>query len=91
MLSPDAESPLLALDPSKIYCIGGIVDRTVKRGITLEFAVSRGSVGHLVISIHVPTLLWDLLHSIHSHPFLLYRNPSVEKVSRPLTPRLSMA
>lgn len=40
ILSPDAELPLLALDPGKVYCIGGIVDRTVKKGITLGYAVS---------------------------------------------------
>lgn len=42
MLSPDAEEPLLAaeLDPTKIYCVGGIVDRTVTKGMTTAFAVS---------------------------------------------------
>ena len=40
VLSPDAELPLLQLDLAKVYCIGGIVDRTVKRGTTLSYAVS---------------------------------------------------
>ena len=40
VLSPDAELPLLQLDLTKVYCIGGIVDRTVKRGTTLSYAVS---------------------------------------------------
>merc|ERR1712078_813423 len=30
-LTPDSETPLLELDPGKVYCIGGIVDRTVAR------------------------------------------------------------
>jgi len=38
VLSPDAEDPLEEIDPSKVYLIGGIVDRTVKKHITAGFA-----------------------------------------------------
>jgi tRNA (guanine9-N1)-methyltransferase len=36
MLSPDAKQPLEALDPCKVYCVGGLVDRTPRNGITIE-------------------------------------------------------
>lgn len=38
VLSPDAPQPLEALDPAKTYCIGGVVDRTPKKGITATVA-----------------------------------------------------
>lgn len=38
VLSPDGEEPLMELDPSKIYCIGGIVDRTTKKNVTKSWA-----------------------------------------------------
>lgn len=39
-MSPDAQEPLPAapLDPSKVYVIGGIVDKTVQKNLTIEFA-----------------------------------------------------
>ncbi|GAX80719.1 hypothetical protein CEUSTIGMA_g8154.t1 [Chlamydomonas eustigma] len=42
MLSPDALDPLTHLDSSTVYCIGGIVDRTVCKGITLGWAREQG-------------------------------------------------
>jgi hypothetical protein len=42
MLSPDAPEPLLALEPGKVYCIGGIVDRSVCKGLTLGWASDSG-------------------------------------------------
>lgn len=39
VLSPDAPEPLLLLDPSKAYVVGGIVDRSVRKFITADFAV----------------------------------------------------
>lgn len=41
-LSPDATDVLTELDPGKIYCIGGLVDRSVSRNATLAHAASRG-------------------------------------------------
>jgi len=41
-LTPDSETPLLELDPGKVYCIGGIVDRTVAKGHSLRWAQERG-------------------------------------------------
>lgn len=38
LLSPDAAEPLLTIDPTKVYVIGGIVDKTVQKGLTMEFA-----------------------------------------------------
>jgi len=35
MLSPDAEEPLLELDPAAVYVIGGIVDTSVRAGESL--------------------------------------------------------
>lgn len=40
LLSPDAPEPLTCMEADKVYVIGGIVDRTVKKGTTLNFAVS---------------------------------------------------
>lgn len=39
MLSPDAEEPLLQLEQGKVYVVGGIVDRSVRKGVTRGFAV----------------------------------------------------
>ncbi|KAK9816432.1 hypothetical protein WJX72_000139 [[Myrmecia] bisecta] len=38
VLSPDAEEALEALEDDKVYCIGGIVDRTPKKFVTQQFA-----------------------------------------------------
>lgn len=38
VLSPDAREPLPQIDLSKVYVIGGIVDRTVNKGMTLNMA-----------------------------------------------------
>ena len=40
MLSPDGEEVLQDLDPTMVYCIGGIVDRTTKKNLTKGWAVS---------------------------------------------------
>ena len=52
ILSPDAEEPLLSLDLAKVYCIGGIVDRTVKKGTTLAHAVRESGQGGQLDTIH---------------------------------------
>ena len=44
MLSPDAHEPLLELQPEQVLCIGGIVDRTVCKGLTAGWAAERGVV-----------------------------------------------
>ncbi|GIM05742.1 hypothetical protein Vretimale_10224, partial [Volvox reticuliferus] len=42
VLSPDAAEPLLDLDSERhVYVIGGIVDRTHRKGLTLKFAEAR--------------------------------------------------
>eukprot|EP00198_Chlamydomonas_reinhardtii_P013077 XP_001702414.1 predicted protein [Chlamydomonas reinhardtii] len=38
VLSPDAEEPLEAVDTAHVYVVGGIVDRTVRKGLTVKFA-----------------------------------------------------
>jgi hypothetical protein len=42
-LTPDAEAPLPPgpLDPRRVYALGGIVDRSVRRGLTAEWAAER--------------------------------------------------
>lgn len=42
LLSPDAEKPLMQLDPDKAYVIGGIVDRSVCKGLTARFGAQHG-------------------------------------------------
>lgn len=42
MLSPDASEPLLDVNDDKIYIIGGIVDRSVQKFVTLEYAERHG-------------------------------------------------
>ena len=39
MLSPDAELVLDMLDDEHVYCIGGLVDRSPKTGLSTAFAV----------------------------------------------------
>lgn len=39
VLSPDAAEPLTDLDPARVYVVGGIVDKSVIRGVTAGFAV----------------------------------------------------
>ncbi|GIL62907.1 hypothetical protein Vafri_17110 [Volvox africanus] len=42
VLSPDAAEPLLDLDSERcVYVIGGIVDRTHRKGLTLKYAEAR--------------------------------------------------
>ncbi|KAG2425676.1 hypothetical protein HXX76_013518 [Chlamydomonas incerta] len=38
VLSPDAEEALEGVDGEHVYVIGGIVDRTVRKGLTVKFA-----------------------------------------------------
>lgn len=49
VLSPDAQDPLDAIDPSKVYVIGGIVDKTVQKGLTRDFAQQ-----HNLMSFRLP-------------------------------------
>ncbi|KAJ9516697.1 hypothetical protein QJQ45_015147, partial [Haematococcus lacustris] len=47
IMSPDAEAALLPmggepLNPQAVYVVGGIVDRTVRKGLTLEYAAAAG-------------------------------------------------
>lgn len=42
VLSPDSDEPLLELDPAKAYVIGGIVDRSVCKGLTSGFGSRYG-------------------------------------------------
>ena len=36
-LSPDAPDPLLSIDSTKVYVIGGFIDRSVNKVILLDF------------------------------------------------------
>ncbi|GLI59957.1 hypothetical protein VaNZ11_002012 [Volvox africanus] len=51
ILSPDAAAPLMALDERRVYVVGGIVDRSVVRGVTAGFAAN-----HSLESYRLPTL-----------------------------------
>ena len=42
MLSPDATEPLLEIDESNIYVVGGLVDRTIRKHATSRFAQENG-------------------------------------------------
>jgi hypothetical protein len=42
VLSPDADEPLLELNPKQAYVIGGIVDRSVCKGLTTGFGARHG-------------------------------------------------
>mmetsp|Transcript_12375 Transcript_12375/g.24876 ORF Transcript_12375/g.24876 Transcript_12375/m.24876 type:complete len:350 (+) Transcript_12375:69-1118(+) len=42
VLSPDATEPLIDIDESKIYIVGGLVDRTIKKHATSRFAQENG-------------------------------------------------
>ncbi|EFJ43329.1 hypothetical protein VOLCADRAFT_96591 [Volvox carteri f. nagariensis] len=58
VLSPDASEPLLDLDPEhRVYVIGGIVDRTHRKGLTLKYAeAQRVTAVRLPISEHAVQL-----------------------------------
>lgn len=49
VLSPDADDILQEFDPTKVYIIGGIVDRTVCSNLTLDRASEQG-----VVSLRLP-------------------------------------
>lgn len=42
VLSPDASEELLDLDPSKVFVIGGLVDRTISKGLSFSQAEELG-------------------------------------------------
>jgi tRNA (guanine9-N1)-methyltransferase len=49
-LSPDAKEALTDIDESKVYIIGGIVDRTVKKSMTLTYAKVRSVFKYVLIN-----------------------------------------
>eukprot|EP00200_Dunaliella_tertiolecta_P003984 CAMPEP_0202350716 /NCGR_PEP_ID=MMETSP1126-20121109/7673_1 /ASSEMBLY_ACC=CAM_ASM_000457 /TAXON_ID=3047 /ORGANISM="Dunaliella tertiolecta, Strain CCMP1320" /LENGTH=319 /DNA_ID=CAMNT_0048942735 /DNA_START=88 /DNA_END=1048 /DNA_ORIENTATION=+ len=60
VLSPDAEEPMLEFDPDKVYVIGGIVDRTIRKGVTSTFAAEHGmQARRLPIAEHIEALQID--------------------------------
>jgi tRNA (guanine9-N1)-methyltransferase len=57
LMSPDAQQPLVSIDPTKVYVIGGIVDKTVQKGLTLQFAEQHQLPAYrLPIKEHAPQL-----------------------------------
>ncbi len=38
VLSPDATEPLDSLEPDKVYVIGGLVDRSIQKNVSLDYA-----------------------------------------------------
>ncbi|KAG2482009.1 hypothetical protein HYH03_019033 [Edaphochlamys debaryana] len=42
VLSPDADTPLTALDEGAVYVVGGVVDRSVRKGVTAGYAAHHG-------------------------------------------------
>ncbi|GLC33401.1 hypothetical protein PLESTB_000071600 [Pleodorina starrii] len=69
VLSPDALEPLTALDERRVYVVGGIVDRSVIRGVTASFASS-----HCLEVRRLPTLEYSeqlgLGHGVSRRPVL---------------------
>jgi tRNA (guanine9-N1)-methyltransferase len=55
-LSPDAEEVLIELDQDSVYVVGGIVDRTVRKGITSSFAVRMQSGSTRRMAVQCATL-----------------------------------
>jgi tRNA (guanine9-N1)-methyltransferase len=53
-LSPDGEETLEELTPGKVYVIGGIVDRTVSKGMSLEESSGRRSGGSCIPAMRLP-------------------------------------
>ncbi len=81
VLSPDAEEPLLDLDERCVYVVGGIVDRTVRKGVTSSYAVGVRqepwcvAAGYLASPSQVPILYHGFPSrasalSCARHPFL---------------------
>mmetsp|Transcript_48463 Transcript_48463/g.155015 ORF Transcript_48463/g.155015 Transcript_48463/m.155015 type:complete len:169 (+) Transcript_48463:458-964(+) len=42
LMSPDAEEVLWELDPSRVYCVGGLVDRVILKGKSRRWGEGRG-------------------------------------------------
>jgi Trm5-related predicted tRNA methylase len=53
MLSPDGDEILEEIDPSKVYCIGGIVDRTTKKNLSKGWAVRLGMILFYRYGLHI--------------------------------------
>ena len=53
-LSPDGSETLETLTPGKVYVIGGIVDRTVSKGVSLEESSGRRSGGSPIRAMRLP-------------------------------------
>jgi tRNA (guanine9-N1)-methyltransferase len=71
-LTADSENILERLDPSKIYIVGGLVDRNRWKGVTLEKAKSQGiQTAKLPIGEHMKMLssqVFEILKIPSSHP-----------------------
>ena len=76
-LSPDADEPLLALDPSKVYVIGGLVDTSVIKRASFGKASGLGArCVRLPLAEHAPvaharlpltlTSVLDILLTVHA-------------------------
>ncbi|KAG7398323.1 hypothetical protein PHYBOEH_011318 [Phytophthora boehmeriae] len=62
-LSPDSPNVLKKMDPTKIYVIGGIVDKSRKKGATMNAATAAGiSTVRLPIQEHFPERLDHILN-----------------------------
>lgn len=51
VLSPDATEALEQLSGSEVYCIGGIVDRSVRRYMSFDYAVSAHTLSSIPVCI----------------------------------------
>ena len=62
-LSPDAQDSLPLVDPAKVYVIGGIVDRSVRKGLSLSVAEERGvACFRLPVQEHIPQRVTHVLN-----------------------------
>jgi hypothetical protein len=90
-LSPDAPEPLLGFDPTCVYVVGAIVDRSVKAGLTLDRANSLGAIcRRFPLQEFVPDRANHVLNidcSVHIICSYLETSDWVETFKRTLPPR----
>lgn len=68
-LSPDSPQTLTAVDPTKVYIIGGLVDDSITRGLSLKKAEQEG-----VVSMKLPVMDYMNMHDNNSNLSILCLN-----------------
>jgi hypothetical protein len=95
VLSPDASTVLTSFAPDEVYVIGGIVDRSVRKAETLEYATRHGlSVRRLPIQEFLPgrqSHILNIDHVVHTVCEYLHTNDWTQTLLRTVPIRRQVA